>query len=146
MHDVAEGEDSIKKDTWHDMSPAEEDLICRLHDLLGDSICPFSIFCKIHRTNNCVAVRRRVVDVYVHEVAPEHSWLSLRWPIGGSMVWWGLISGRLPNRNAEEVEKYWRMRKQMLQRKVIKPVCVRAKPGLKLFIPECLNESQGSIN
>ncbi|MQM10538.1 hypothetical protein Taro_043429 [Colocasia esculenta] len=36
---------------------------------------------------------------------------------------WELISGRLPNRTAEEVEKYWTMkeRKKFMQTKLFKP-------------------------
>ncbi|RWR84713.1 transcription factor MYB59-like protein [Cinnamomum micranthum f. kanehirae] len=72
-----------EKGKWHDMLPEEEDLISRLHRLLGDR--------------------------------------------------WELISGRLPNRTAEEVERYWRMKEsKMSEHKVLRPVCVRAKPSLKL--------------
>ncbi|KAJ8628024.1 hypothetical protein MRB53_021331 [Persea americana] len=77
------GENHCEKEKWHDMLPDEEDMICRLHRLLGDR--------------------------------------------------WELISGRIPNRTAEEVERYWRMKEsKMLENKVFRPVCVRAKPSLKL--------------
>ncbi|CAN6458309.1 unnamed protein product [Victoria cruziana] len=77
-------EDLGKKGSWHDMSPEEEDLIHRLHRLLGDR--------------------------------------------------WALISGRLPNRQAEEIERYWKMRERRQQEttKIFRPVCVRVKPPLKL--------------
>ncbi|RWR84714.1 transcription factor MYB59-like protein [Cinnamomum micranthum f. kanehirae] len=76
-------ENQCEKEKWDDMLPEEEDLICRLHRLLGDR--------------------------------------------------WELISGRLPNRTAEEVERYWRMKdSKNLENKVLRPVCVRAKPSLKL--------------
>ncbi|KAJ8629491.1 hypothetical protein MRB53_022814 [Persea americana] len=77
-------ENHCEKDKWDDdMLPEEEDLIRRLHRLLGDR--------------------------------------------------WQLISGRLPNRTAEEVERYWRMKESKnFENKVLRPVCVRAKPSLKL--------------
>ncbi|KAJ8629490.1 hypothetical protein MRB53_022813 [Persea americana] len=77
------GENHCEKEKWHGILPEEEDLISRLHRLLGDR--------------------------------------------------WELISGRLPNRTAEEVERYWRMKEsKMSEHKVLRPVCVRAKPSLKL--------------
>eukprot|EP00268_Persea_americana_P053664 TRINITY_DN6099_c0_g1_i5.p1 TRINITY_DN6099_c0_g1~~TRINITY_DN6099_c0_g1_i5.p1 ORF type:complete len:103 (-),score=28.82 TRINITY_DN6099_c0_g1_i5:1660-1968(-) len=77
------GENHCEKEKWDDMLPDEEDMICRLHRLLGDR--------------------------------------------------WELISGRIPNRTAEEVERYWRMKEsKMSENKVFRPVCVRAKPSLKL--------------
>ncbi|KAJ0959779.1 hypothetical protein J5N97_000527 [Dioscorea zingiberensis] len=72
---IQESGENCRKDE-SDMSPEEEDLIRRLHRLLGDR--------------------------------------------------WGLIAGRLPNRKAEEVENYWKM-KQMEsfeEHKIYKPICM----------------------
>ncbi|KAF3782118.1 MYB-like transcription factor [Nymphaea thermarum] len=82
VKETENSEDLGRKNCWHDMSPEEEDLIHRLHRLLGDR--------------------------------------------------WALISGRLPNRQAEEIERYWKMRERRQQgnTKIFKPVCVRVKPPL----------------
>ncbi|XP_039122766.1 MYB-like transcription factor ETC3 [Dioscorea cayenensis subsp. rotundata] len=66
-----------------DMSQEEEDLICRLHRLLGDR--------------------------------------------------WKLIAGRLPNRTAKEVEKYWKKKEieSFKRNKIYKPICVRLGPSFK---------------
>ncbi|KAH7685180.1 SANT/Myb domain-containing protein [Dioscorea alata] len=66
-----------------DMSPEEEDLIHRLHRLLGDR--------------------------------------------------WEMIAGRLLNRTAEEVEKYWKIKEIEIQEKnrIYKPICTRLSPSFK---------------
>ncbi|KAH7685183.1 Myb domain-containing protein [Dioscorea alata] len=66
-----------------DMSPEEEDLIGRLHRLLGDR--------------------------------------------------WKLIAGRLPDRTAKEVEKYWKMKEiESFERdKIYKPICIKLGPSFK---------------
>ncbi|KAJ0960800.1 hypothetical protein J5N97_001301 [Dioscorea zingiberensis] len=83
---IQESGENCRKDE-SDMSPEEEDLIRRLHRLLGDR--------------------------------------------------WGLIAGRLPNRKAEEVENYWKM-KQMdsfEEHKIYKPICIRLGPSFKFSMP-----------
>ncbi|KAM0946447.1 putative transcription factor MYB-HB-like family [Dioscorea sansibarensis] len=63
-----------------EMSPQEEDLIHRLHRLLGNR--------------------------------------------------WKLIAGRLPDRTAEEVEKYCKM-KEFERNKIYKPICIKLGPSFK---------------
>ncbi|KAL4184102.1 hypothetical protein AMTRI_Chr11g101690 [Amborella trichopoda] len=74
-----EREDNLSE-VEKEMSPEEQDLIHRLHQLLGDR--------------------------------------------------WSLISGRLPNRQAAEVERYWMMRKKQkeLGKRIFKPICHRLRP------------------
>ncbi|KAH7685176.1 Myb domain-containing protein [Dioscorea alata] len=74
-------EDGVQE--MRDMSPEEEDLIRRLHRLLGDR--------------------------------------------------WEIIAGRLPNRTAKEVEKYWKMKEieKFKTNKIYKPICNRLSPSFK---------------
>ncbi|XP_039121174.1 MYB-like transcription factor ETC3 [Dioscorea cayenensis subsp. rotundata] len=46
---------------------------------------------------------------------------------------WEMIAGRLPNRTAEEVEKYWKMKEieNFEKNKIYKPICIRLGPSFK---------------
>ncbi|XP_026665190.1 myb-related protein Zm38-like isoform X2 [Phoenix dactylifera] len=73
---------------WPSMTPEEEDLISRLHHLLGER--------------------------------------------------WELIAKRLPDRTAEEVERYWgtKERRELGEDKIHKPVCARLSPSFKFTMDE----------
>ncbi|KAH7668663.1 SANT/Myb domain-containing protein [Dioscorea alata] len=47
---------------------------------------------------------------------------------------WKLIAGRLPNRTAEEVEKYWKIKEiENIEknRNIYKPICIKPSPSFK---------------
>ncbi|KAH7685181.1 SANT/Myb domain-containing protein [Dioscorea alata] len=47
---------------------------------------------------------------------------------------WKLIAGRLPNRTAEEVEKYWKMNEiENIEKNknIYKPMCIKHTPSFK---------------
>ncbi|KAH7685177.1 SANT/Myb domain-containing protein [Dioscorea alata] len=75
--------EEAKVQEMRDMSLEEEDLIRRLHRILGDR--------------------------------------------------WEMIAGRLLNRTAEEVEKYWKIKEieNLEKNKIYKPICTKLSPSFK---------------
>ncbi|KAM0946448.1 putative transcription factor MYB-HB-like family [Dioscorea sansibarensis] len=49
---------------------------------------------------------------------------------------WEMIAGRLPNRTAEEVEKYWKMKEieNFEKNRIYKPIGIKLSPSFKFSV------------
>ena len=88
------------------MNQEEEDLVCRMHKLVGDRFDPLKLLITYYLLRyRHYFVEEETVLVYLTLIK---SLFVFIFPIFGER--WELIAGRIPGRTAQEIESFWVMK------------------------------------